>query len=42
MTEHNAFAKTPSRRPMRKAPLAVALSLIAAGMASPAMAEVAL
>ena len=41
MTEHNAFANTPSRRLLRKAPLAAALSLIAAGMASPAMAEVA-
>ncbi|WP_249013461.1 porin [Marinobacter sp. M3C] len=41
MIEHNAFAETPSRRPLRKAPLAAALSLMAAGMASPAMAEVA-
>jgi len=41
MIEHNAFARTPSHRTLRKAPLAAALSLIAAGMASPAMAEVA-
>jgi predicted porin len=41
MIEHNAFAETPSRRPLRKAPLAAALSLMAAGMASSAMAEVA-
>ncbi|PFG51086.1 putative porin [Marinobacter sp. LV10R520-4] len=40
MIDKNAFADTPSRRPLRKAPLAAALSLMVAGMASPAMAEV--
>jgi predicted porin len=41
MIEHNVFARTPSQRTFRKAPLVAALSLIAAGVASPAMAEVA-
>jgi hypothetical protein len=40
MIDKNAFAETPCRRPLRKAPLAAALSLMVAGMASPAMAEV--
>ena len=40
MIDKNAFADTLSRRPLRKAPLAAALSLMVAGMASPAMAEV--